>query len=364
MNPHLIIQSPGGVQDSIYLSGKIKEANPHFESVTPYIQGQVIIRSNANATGAIIRGVPKETDGKAPIEYVKSHMAAGDLSFKESLYEKKPIGSIALGISMARLLRARPGDVVQIISPHFSEEKGIETKKLAKTKAFRIGGIFQLGMNEFDTNLVLMDLSEAQELFNLKDRVTGINVRLDSVDETFQLKQMLQAFLGPPFFIQSWQDLNRNFFSALKVEKSVMRILLTLIVTVAAFNIISTLIMVVMEKTKEIGVLRALGATRGGVQSIFLLEGFAIGGFGTLIGGVLGFYIAKHINGVAAIVERFTGFEVFPKDIYYFDQIPALIIPSDIFFIIFFALLMALLAALYPAHQAGKVSPVEAIRYE
>jgi len=235
---------------------------------------------------------------------------------------------------------------------------------VAKTEPFYVGGIFELGMNDFDTTMILTDLPHAQGLFKMEDRVSGLSVQLQNVDEADSLKQVLEASLGGPYWIKTWQDMNRSFFSALKVEKSVMRILLTLIVTVAAFNIVSTLIMVVMEKTKEIGVLRALGATRSGIKGIFLLEGFTIGAFGTILGGAAGYFIAKHINGVARIVEKFTGFEVFPRDVYYFSQIPAQIVPSDIFFVITFALLMALVAGLYPAHQAGKVSPVEAIRYE
>jgi lipoprotein-releasing system permease protein len=297
------------------------------------------------------------------VEFVKKHIVLGDLDLEDKAAKEKNVGALAIGSTLAQILQVEVGNVVYVISPQISEEKGF-TGKMARTQPFYIGGIFEMGMSDFDTTMVLMDVPQAQDLFKLEGRVSGLSVQLKNVDEAEDLKGLLRARLDGSYWIKTWQDMNRNFFAALKVEKAVMRILLTLIVMVAAFNIISTLIMVVMEKTKEIGVLRALGATRGGIKSIFLLEGFTIGAFGTLAGGLFGYFTAVHINGVAAIVEKFTGFEVFPKDIYYFNAIPVEIIPSDIFFIIVFALLMALFAGLYPAHQAGKVSPVEAIRYE
>lgn len=363
MNPHIIIQRSGGIENADFVMKQIRSIEPSVESTNPYLQGQVIIRSSTNAMGAILRGVPKQTDDSGPLKAVQENLLQGTTDFYPEIIKKKKVGAVAIGISLARILRVRVGDEVQIISPRMTKGKGF-SGKAAKTETFVVRGIFEMGMNEFDSSFVLTDLEDAQKLFNMEGRASGISVRLRNVDQAEALKYQLRAYLQGPFFIQTWQDLNRNFFSALKVEKAVMRVLLTLIVMVAAFNIISTLIMTVMEKTKEIGILRALGATRGGIQGIFLFEGFSIGAIGTSIGGVLGYYVAKHINGVADIVERFTGFEVFPKDIYYFNEIPVEIIPSDIFFIILFALIMALLAAVYPARQAGKVSPVEAIRYE
>lgn len=364
MNPHLIIQKVGGISETSSVINKIKEIDPQeIKNVTPYVQGQVLVRSKSNAVGAILRGVSMNEEGIDSLSFVEKHLVRGDLNLKEYPKGKEPVGSIAVGLSLARMLGVRVGETVEIISPHFTEKKGF-TGKMAKAESFVVEGVFELGMNEFDTTLILANLASVQKLFKMNGRVTGVSAQLKDTDRTEEFKWLIRNKLKAPFFVQTWEDMNRNFFSALKVEKAVMRILLTLIVMVAAFNIISTLIMVVMEKTKEIGILRSLGATKAGVQSIFLLEGFTIGAFGTLFGGLLGFYLAKNINTVADIVEKFTGFEVFPKDIYYFSQIPVQIIPSDIFFIIFFALLMALAAAFYPAYQAGRVSPVESIRYE
>jgi len=364
MNPHLIIQKPGGIENYNELADVIHALDPQFVSVSPFTQGQVIIRSNTNAIGAIAKGISPERSKRGVLSFASEFIKEGDLSFQDVRLEDEMVGSVAIGTGLARVLNVRAGDTVYLISPHFDKKKGGLKSRTAKTLTVQVSGIFELGMNEFDTTLILLNLERSSELFNMKERVGGLSARLQDVDQSELVKQRLIQGLGPAYLVQSWQDLNRSFFSALKVEKAVMRILLALIVTVAAFNIISTLIMVIMEKQKEIGILRALGATRAGVKMIFLIEGFCIGALGTVAGGLLGFFLAKNINGVAAIVERITGFEVFPKDIYYFSEIPVQINSHDVGFIILFALLMAVGAGLFPAHQAGKVSPVEAIRYE
>jgi len=363
MSPHITIQKPGGIAQPDVIIRQIQELDPDLLSANSYVQGQVIVRSQSGAMGAVIQGVPTRFYGEDPLGYAKEYVRSGSLDLTDITSENGPVGRVALGRTLAGMLQVRTGDEIQLISPRFTKDHQL-SKKAAKAETFILTGVFELGMSDFDTNLVLMSLDRASDLFSLEGKVSGISVRLPDVSQTVRLQERLQTALGFPFVVQTWEDMNRNFFSAIKVEKAVMRILLALIVMVAAFNIISTLIMVVMEKTKEIGILRALGATRSGIQMIFLLEGFLIGTIGTIAGGLLGYGIASNLNGVAAGIEKLTGYEVFPKDIYYFNEIPAQIIPSDIFFIILFALLMALAAGIYPAFRAGRVSPVEAIRYE
>jgi len=184
------------------------------------------------------------------------------------------------------------------------------------------------------------------------------------VEMADDIKFLIQGQLGSSYIVRSWIDLNRTFFRALQVEKTVMTILLSLIIFVAAFNIISTLIMSVMEKTKDIGILRSLGATQSSIKWIFMLQGFAVGFFGILVGAVAGLVLAFNLNPVSDFLERTFGISVFPSDIYYFDQIPAQVNPQDVILIVGFAFLMSLIAGLYPAHYASKLDPVQALKYE
>ena len=209
-----------------------------------------------------------------------------------------------------------------------------------------------------------MDVAHARDLYNLGDRVTGLGIRLTDVYWAERVKSLLSEKLEFRYWIQTWIDMNRNFFAALKVEKKVMTILLLLIILVAAFNIVSTLIMVVMEKTKDIAILKTMGATNQSVKLIFLLESMIVGIFGTVLGVILGLSFAHWLNPIADFIKKLTGFEVFPSDIYFFDKIPTQINTSDIIFIALFAFLITVLAGVYPAKRASSLEPVEGLRYE
>ncbi len=368
VQPHIILESAGGIQNLDEIRGTIESLGfSEITSITPFIQGQAIIRSAQNAQGVIVKGIDPEHE---PMALFEKHLKFGTLdlndlnmSTEEESAQTKWISRAIIGEELAHRLRVSIGDAVTIISPAFDEDP-IHAIKRAKSASFIVSGIFRLGMNDFDSGLVLVHLKHGRALYQLGDRVTGMSIRLNNVDLADKIKTSIQGRFGTGYVIRSWVDLNRTFFRALQVEKTVMAILLSLIILVAAFNIISTLIMGVMEKTKDIGILRSLGATRRSIRRIFLLQGFVVGFTGIVVGAAAGLALAFNLNPVSDFLERTFGISVFPSDIYYFDQIPVEINAPDVLLVVAFALVMSLLAGLYPAQYASKLDPVQALRYE
>ncbi|MBU1862658.1 MAG: lipoprotein-releasing ABC transporter permease subunit [Candidatus Omnitrophica bacterium] len=364
-NPHVLVLKSGGVDNAHEVIGTIKELNlADIVTIAPYVEGQVIVRSATNATGAIIKGLSKTDES---IQGIETYVKQGSLRtlFEDTVLEEggEPVGSIALGYQVARLLNVRIGDMVQVISPSM-EKKMKLLPKGAKTRTYHVSALFEFGMNSMDSSLVLVSIDQGRDLFNLGDTSSGIAIRVRDVFIADRIKNKIQLHLGYPYWTQSWIDMNKSFFSALKVEKNVMSVLLFLIILVAGFNIISTLIMVVMEKTKDIGILKALGARNGSVATIFLFQGMIVGVLGVVGGALAGLAITFNVNSIAAGIEKITGFEIFPSDIYYFNEIPTQINPHDIMIIIVSALLISVIAGLYPARRAVVLNPVEALRYE
>ncbi len=374
VQPHLRIEKIGGIDQPEADIEKIKSHGiPALRSIASFVEGQAILRSDENASGVVVKGLdPVRED----LSVYDQHLLYGTLDLHDVLMTQTKrrflffrktrvvrIGSILIGEGLAAKLRARVGDVVTLISPLESKMKSLSLSK-AETGSFIVKGIFRIGMNDFDSSLALIYLPQAQALYHLGPRVSGISVRFEDVEQAEKWKLRLRGDFSPDYRIYSWYDLNHTFFQALKVEKSVMTILLTLILLVAAFNIVSTLTMVVMEKTKDIGILRAIGATRASIRKIFVMEGFGIGFFGVIFGAVSGVLLALNLNPVSDFLKATTGLEVFPSDIYYFDRIPAEIHSSDVALIIFSALLASVLAGVYPAHRAACLNPIEALHYE
>ncbi|MBI4972009.1 MAG: lipoprotein-releasing ABC transporter permease subunit [Candidatus Omnitrophica bacterium] len=363
VNPHILVQVPGGISNVEDVTAGIRLIKTqHIKTVAPFVQGQGIIRSKSNAMGVVIKGVDARNDDMSG---VINFIRAGSFRFvgKSESPAGGKIPGVVIGRELSNILNVGVGGKVYLISPFLKDsDKMLPTQ--AKSLPFEVTGIYELGMSDMDSTIALIDIPHAQDLFQLDGVVSGISIRLDDVEKAESLKKQVRDSLGDGFLVRSWLDLNRNFFSALKVEKSVMAILLFLIILVAAFNIVSTLIMVVMEKTRDIGLLRSLGASAGGIRRIFLFEGMFVGFFGVILGTILGLVIAFNINLIADVIKNTTGFEVFPSDIYYFSRIPAEVNFADVFTIVFFAMLMSLLAGLYPSHRAAKLNPVEALRYE
>lgn len=375
VQPHIIVEQFSGMDNPAVAIAAVKSMNiPELKSVAPFIQGQGIMRSESAANGIVVKGLDPTRE---PLDLFRQHMVKGALQFDDVTAQgenNQPtrIGRVFIGSELAARLGVGLGEVVYIISPaleggtgNFDQSALKQIIKETKNEPFVVSGIFRVGMSDFDTSLALVSLKQAQNLYRLEgNRVTGLSLRLSDVDLADSVKKEIREKFGTGYVVRSWMDMNRTFFSALKVEKTVMAILLSLIILVAVFNVVSTLIMVVMEKTRDIGILRALGATKSAVRNIFLIQGFFVGFFGVVLGAVSGLLLAYNLNPVADFLERTFGLVVFPPDIYLFDRIPAEINLSDVVVIIGFALVMSLIAGVYPAHRAAKLPPVKALRYE
>tara|TARA_Y100000588_G_C14097930_1_gene857440 strand:- start:452 stop:1198 length:747 start_codon:yes stop_codon:yes gene_type:complete len=235
---------------------------------------------------------------------------------------------------------------------------------IPKIKLFKVVGLFESGMFEYDSSLAFISVQSAQRFFAMKDKVSGIEIRVEDIDSADQIAELLQENLGFPYYVRDWMRMNKNLFSALRLEKIVMFIILILIILVAAFNIVSTLFMVVMEKTKEIAILKSMGASRASIMKIFSFQGLIIGLLGTLIGCVGGFAIVPNLNEIVGFIENIFGITAFPSDVYYLDKLPSEIQYMDSFLIIVFSIVICFVASLYPAWRASRLDPVDGLRYE
>jgi len=235
---------------------------------------------------------------------------------------------------------------------------------IPKMKIFQVAGIFESGMFEYDANLAFISIPAAQNFFSMQGKVSGVEVWVDDIERAAVIAGEIQEKLKFPYFVRDWMRMNKNLFSALRLEKIVMFVILILIILVAAFNIVSTLFMVVMEKTKEIAILMSMGATRKSIIKIFSFQGLIIGLVGTFVGCVGGFTVVPYLNEIVGFIEKLFGFTAFPSDIYYLDKLPSEIQYLDSFLIVIFSILICFVASLYPAWRASRLNPVDGLRYE
>lgn len=350
VNAHVLVMKAGGAFTSYQKEAVEIKAMPGVVSVDPFIYTQVMFSSPGSVSGGIIRGLDLKTirrGGPQALEVTQGRFA--DLA--EGGKEEPP--RIAIGNEMAHNLNLNIGDYLNIISP-----LGTLTPmgRLPRMKAFRVAAVFHSGMYEFDNSLVYTSIPALQEFLGLSHRITGLEVEIKDIYAAAQVGQAIQEKLGPGFYTKNWMQMNRSLFAALKLEKITMFIILTLIILVAAFGIASTLFMMVMRKTREIAILKSMGATRQSILKIFVLNGMVIGGLGTTLGLVLGL-------GLCSLLKYYQ-FISLPKDVYYISTLPVQIQSMDVLSIVAAAMAICFLATLYPSWQAARLDPVEAIRYE
>ena len=356
---HIVIMKAGqeGMDQYEEVTQRVEDIQG-VTSVSPFIYQQVMLSSESGVFGVVLKGIDPGRAEK--VTELAHYVKAGRLQDLKTTKEGDVPG-IILGVELSRHLAVTVNDHLQVVSP-----LGTLTPMgmMPKAKRFRVTGLFQSGMYEYDNTLAYVSIDSAQKFFSMGDRVTGLELKSDNLYKVKAIAKEIRQRLGFPFYTKDWMEMNRNLFSALRLEKIAMFIILVLIVLVAAFNIISTLIMVVMEKNKDIAILKSMGAPSRGILKIFVIEGLVIGVVGTALGTILGLLAAFNLEKITDFIENLFGFKILSSEVYYIDKLPSQVNPLDVVLIVSTAILISLLATIYPSWRASKLDPAEALRYE
>jgi lipoprotein-releasing system permease protein len=350
------VQVLGGNGDLADWPRIAKQASEHPEvkAVAPFVQAQGMLSFNQNVRGAMVRGILPDMEDR--VADFRPHMKSGSLDALQA-----DSFGIVLGSELARALGVFTGDRVTLIAP-----QGVVTPAgvVPRLKTFNVVGIFEVGMFEYDNGLALIAMGDAQKLYRMEDRVSGVRLKLNDLFTAPRVAHELAGRLDVDAYLSDWTRSHANFFRAVQIEKNMMFIILSLIVAVAAFNIVSTLVMAVTDKQSDIAILRTLGASPGSIMTVFMVQGALIGTIGLAVGVAGGVALALNIDIVVPFIERLLGTQFLSKEIYYINQLPSDLQWNDVTGVTLISFVLALLATVYPSWRASRVNPAEALRYE
>lgn len=354
------IEITGGLDDQDEINQLIKKITDlkHVKAVSPYVSGEGLLSNRSVNRGVLVKGIDPQYENN--VNQLLNKVVKGSKKFSSKPFE------IIIGVDLARLLGVDIGDDVSLLIPklNFSPIGNYPT-----IKKFNIVGIFDAGIYEFDSSLALMDYQDAQKIFfkNQKTKFTAMQIQLTDSNKTLNVESDIKKILielNINSFITNWTNKNKNFFSAIQMEKRVMAIILTLIIAVAAFNLVASLAMSVQDRKKDIAILMTIGFSKFQIIRIFIFQGFIIGFIGSLLGLFFGVVIASNINTIVPFIEGLFNIQFLSKDIYYINELPSIIIPMDIVFVILVSIILSLFATIYPSQMAAKLNPGEILKNE